>query len=74
LRLKILIAEYKLHMKTVWDVHFNPSGYYFLSGSSDGFMALWKTNSATPQRLFPHNSSIYKVRFCHDPNYVISAG
>jgi WD40 repeat protein len=74
LRLKILLAEYRNHTKTIWDVHFNPSGYYFLSGSADGLMILWRTDTAFSQRIFDHGSDIYKVSFAKNPNYAISAG
>jgi WD40 repeat protein len=74
LRLKILIAEYSCHSKVVWDVHFNPSGYYFLSGSADGLMVLWSTEYENPTRIFMHGSDVYKVSFAKHPNYAISAG
>lgn len=74
LRLNILLATYKGHYKTVWDVHFNPSGLYFLSGGADGLMILWKTDSNKPQRIFVHKSDIYKVHFARNPSFAISGG
>lgn len=52
LRSKMLLAEYKCHMKTIWSVCFNPSGYFFLTGSADGFMKLWKTDDPYTLRVF----------------------
>lgn len=74
LRLNICLATYKGHLKTVWDVHFNPSGLYFLSGGAEGLMILWKTDNSKPQRLFVHKEDIYKVHFAKNPSYAISAG
>lgn len=74
LQLGILLATYHSHMKTVWDVHFNPSGLYFLSGGADGLMLLWKTDSHKPQRMFLHDDDIYKVMFAKNPSYAVSAG
>ena len=74
LRLKILLAEYRSHTKTVWDVHFNPSGYYFLSGAADGLMILWRTDTAFSQRVLDHGSDVYKVSFAKNPSYAVSAG
>jgi WD40 repeat protein len=74
LRLNIVLATYKCHMKTIWDVHFSPSGLYFLSGGADGLMILWKTDCPKPQRIFPHSGDIYKVHFGKNPDYLICAG
>lgn len=74
LRLNILLATYNSHYKTVWDVHFNPSGLYFLSGGADGLMILWKTDQIKPQRIFLHKSDVYKVHFAKNPSFAISAG
>ena len=51
----MLVAEHKAHLKTVWDVQFSPSGYYFVSGSADGTMILWKTDVPNPQRVYLHS-------------------
>jgi transcription initiation factor TFIID subunit 5 len=61
-------------MKQIWDVHFSPAGYYFLSGSSDGTMILWKTDVPNAQRIFYHKSEVNKVSFAKDPSFAISAG
>ena len=61
-------------MKTIWDVCFSPSGYYFLSGSADGLMILWKTDVPIAQKCFDHRSDVYKVSFARDPTFAISAG
>jgi len=45
-----------------------------LSGSGDGLMALWKTDSPVPQRLLLHGGDVYKVAFCKNPSFAISAG
>lgn len=74
LRLKICLAIYRGHTKVIWDVSFSPSGYYFLSGSGDGLMLLWKADEPHAQRAYYHESDIYKVSFAKDPSYVISAG
>lgn len=74
LRLRTLLAEFSCHSKVIWDVQFNPSGYYFLSGSGDGIMALWDTSSDVPSRMFPHGSDVYKVSFAPNPTFAISAG
>jgi WD40 repeat protein len=58
----------------VWDVAFSPYGYYFLSGSADGFMILWKTDEPHAKRLYEHKNDVYKVSFAKDPAFVISAG
>ncbi len=67
LRLKTLLAQYKGHLKTIWDVDFSPSGYYFLSGSADGNVILWRTDVPHAQRVFNHKSDVYKVKFARDP-------
>jgi WD40 repeat protein len=60
-------------MKTVWSVDFNPSGLYFLSGSADGMVALWKTNAHSPVRLLKHSADVFKVAFAKNPSYAVSA-
>jgi len=72
--MNVLLATYNSHFKTVWDVHFNPSGLYFLSGGADGLMILWKTDQPKPQRIFLHKSDVYKVHFAKNPSFAISAG
>lgn len=74
LRLNILLATYRSHSKTLWDVHFNPSGLYFLSGGADGLMILWRTDTPKPQRMFVHQGDIYKVRFANNPTFAVSGG
>lgn len=61
-------------MKTIWDVDFSSSGYYFLSGGADGLMILWKTDEPGAQRMYYHEGDVYKVAFAKDPSFVISAG
>lgn len=56
LRLKEVLAIYRGHLKLIWDVHFSPAGYFFLSGSADGTMILWKTDVPNAQRVFYHKS------------------
>lgn len=63
----MLLATFKGHTKTVWDVHFNPSGLYFLSGGADGLVILWKTDNPKPQRIFSHSRDIFKVQFAKNP-------
>ena len=58
----------------VWDVHFNPSGLYFLSGGADGMVVLWKTDNPKPQRIFNHQRDIYKVQFAKNPEFAFAAG
>ena len=72
--MNVLLSTYKFHTKTVWDVDFNASGLYFLSGGADGMMILWKTDSPKPQRVFQHTRDIYKVKFAKSPDIVICAG
>lgn len=55
-------------------MHFNPSGYYFLSGAADGCMILWKTDEPHAQRVYYHKGDVNKVSFAKDPSFVISAG
>lgn len=69
-----MLAQYRSHTRTVWDVDFNPSGYYFLSGSADGMMALWRTDAPVPQRLLAHGGDVYRVAFCKNPSFAVSAG
>ena len=68
------MASFHCHIKTVWDVHFNPSGLYFLSGGADGLMLLWKTDHPKPQRIFTNKSDVYKVNFARNPNFAVSGG
>ena len=72
--MRTCLAIYRGHTKTIWDVHFSPSGYYFLSGSADGLMILWKTDEPSAQRIYNHEGDVYKVSFGKDPASVISAG
>lgn len=53
---------------------FSESGYFFLSGSADGWMILWKTDEPHPQRIYNHKGDVYKVKFSKDPSFVISGG
>lgn len=68
------LCTFRGHLKTVWDVHFSPSGYYFLSGGADGLMILWKSDVPIAQKCFDHRSDVYKVSFARDPSFAISAG
>ena len=52
LRQKMLLAQYKGHIKTVWSVSFCPSGYFFLSASSDKTIKLWVTDQPKPQKIY----------------------
>lgn len=72
--MKICLATYRGHTKTVWDVAFSTSGYYFLSGGNDGLMMLWKTDEPHAQRVYNNKSEVYKVSFARDPSHVICAG
>lgn len=74
LRTKSCLCTYKGHLKVVWSVCFSESGYYFLSGSGDGMMKLWKTSDPNAKRIYYHKNDIYKVSFAKNPDYVISAG
>lgn len=74
LRLKTQLAIYKCHVGIVWCVDFNPSGYYFLSGSADGMVILWKTDVPNAQRVFVHGKDVYKACFAKDPSFVLSSG
>lgn len=72
--MKTCLATYRSHQRTIWDVHFNPSGYYFLSGSADGYMILWKSDEPHPQRVFNHKAEVLKVSIANDPSFVVSGG
>ena len=52
--MKQCLATYRGHDKTIWDVSFSHSGYYFLSGSGDSLMILWKTDVPQAQRVYEH--------------------
>lgn len=72
--MRTCLGTYRGHQKTVWDVHFSPSGFYFLSGSADGCMILWKTDEPHAQRVYSHKADVLKVSIAKDPSFVISAG
>ena len=73
LRMKMCLAVFRGHTRTIWDVHFSPSGLYFLTGSADHLMLLWKTDEPNAQRAYQHDSDIYKVSFAKDPAFVVSS-
>jgi transcription initiation factor TFIID subunit 5 len=69
-----LLAEYRGHLKTIWSVSFNKSGYFFVSGSADRTIKLWSTDDSISQRVFlGHQADVLKVDFMKNPDLIVSA-
>jgi transcription initiation factor TFIID subunit 5 len=69
-----LLAEYRGHLKTIWSLSFNKSGYFFLSGSADKTIKLWATDDSIPQRIYVgHQDDVTKVDFLKNPDLMVSA-
>jgi WD40 repeat protein len=70
----MLLTQYKGHISCIWSLDFNESGYFFLSGSSDKTIKLWKTDGPLPIRIFiGHKGDVYKIKFLKNPDYIISS-
>ena len=70
----MLLAEYRGHIKTIWSVSFCPSGYFFLSASSDKTVKLWVTDDSKPQKVYiGHKEDVRKADFMRNPDLIISS-
>ena len=70
----MLLTEYKGHIKTIWSVVFSPTGYFFLSASSDKTIKLWVTDDPKPQKIYiGHKDDVIKADFMRNPDLIISS-
>ena len=67
------MTEYKMHIRTIWCVNFDPKGFHFASGGADNVIYIWATNKQFPSlNLIGHTNDVTQVTFTQNLAYLCS--
>ncbi len=67
-----LVHNFQWHQATVWAVAVTPDGHYIISGSDDGFVAVWGVGIKCLLSTCEHNDSVKAVAAMPDSQRILS--